>query len=237
MSLPQVVSREDWLAARLDLLAREKELTRARDALNADRRRLPMVKIETDYRFQGPAGDVGLPDLFDSRHQLFVRHFMFDPTWDDGCPSCSAAAAEISDGLLEHLHTRDTSFVTISRAPLAKLEEYKRRQGWEFPWYSSSGSDFNYDFHVTLDSSVTPMEYNYRGLQDPQAAGEQPGHSCFLRVGDEVFHTYSMFARGARCSAALTTGWTSPRSGAKRIGRSRRAGLQSARSAAPDFAD
>jgi predicted dithiol-disulfide oxidoreductase (DUF899 family) len=208
MSLPQVVSREEWLVARKELLAKEKELTRTRDALNAERRRLPMVEIQKNYVFEGPEGKVGLSDLFHGRRQLIVGHFMFDPSWEDGCPSCSAGADEVSDGLLEHLHARDTTFVYVSRAPLEKLERYKARKGWTFPWYSSYGSDFNYDFHVTHDESVAPIEYNYRTKAEHEQAGtgyyvageqpiESPGTSFFLRDGDRVFHTYSMFARGA----------------------------------------
>jgi predicted dithiol-disulfide oxidoreductase (DUF899 family) len=207
MSLPKIVSPDEWLAARKDLLAREKQLTRARDALNADRRRLPMVRIERDYEFEGPDGTVGLADLFEGRLQLILGHFMFDPRWDDGCPSCSAGADEVSDGLLEHLHVRDTTLAYVSRAPLAKIEDYKARKGWTFPWYSSYGSDFNYDFHVTLDESVAPLEYNYRTKAEYEAMGnsffdaeqpfEMPGTSYFLRDGDDVFHTYSTFARGA----------------------------------------
>ena len=208
MTLPQVVSRDEWLVARKELLAREKELTRQRDALNAERRRLPMVKIDKDYVFEGPDGKASLLDLFDGRRQLIVRHFMFSPEWDEGCSSCSAGADEISDGLLNHLHARDTSFVVVSRAPLAKIEPYKARRGWTFPWYSSYGSDFNYDFHVTLDESVAPVEYNYRTKAEHEQAGtsgyvegdppiEGPGQSCFLRDGDTVFHTYSTSARGA----------------------------------------
>jgi predicted dithiol-disulfide oxidoreductase (DUF899 family) len=208
MSLPKVVSRDEWLAARKELLAREKELTRQRDALSADRRRLPMVKIEKDYAFDGPDGRATLLDLFDGRRQLIVGHFMFDPSWDDGCSSCSAGADEVSDGLLEHLHTRDTSFAYVSRAPIEKLERYKAKKGWTFPWYSSYGSDFNYDFHATLDESVAPLEYNYRTRPEHEQAGtshylegeqpiEEPGTSCFLHDGDTVFHTYSTYARGA----------------------------------------
>jgi predicted dithiol-disulfide oxidoreductase (DUF899 family) len=207
MSLPEIATRDEWLAARKRLLTREKELTRARDALNAERRELPMVRIEKDYRFQGPAGEVGLLDLFDGRRQLLVGHFMFRPEWTDGCPSCTASADEVAPGQLEHLHARDTSFAYVSRAPLARLEDYKRRKGWTFPWYSSYGSDFNYDFKVTVDESVAPPEYNYRTLAEHEAAGtayyfdaeqpiEQPGLSCFLRVGDEIFHTYSIYGRG-----------------------------------------
>ena len=208
MSLPHVVTRDEWLVARKRLLAEEKELTRRRDALNAERRRLPMVEIENDYVFSGPDGETSLLDLFDGRRQLIVGHFMFDPSWDDGCSSCSAGADEISDGLLEHLHARETTLVQVSRAPLDTIERYKARKGWTFPWYSSYGSDFNYDFHVTMDESVAPVEYNYRGAAEHAQAGttmfveaeqpfEMPGTSYFLRDGDRVFHTYSNFARGA----------------------------------------
>jgi predicted dithiol-disulfide oxidoreductase (DUF899 family) len=208
MSLPEVVSRDEWLVARKELLTKEKEFTRKRDALNVERRKLPMVRLDKDYVFESPEGKVGLLDLFDGRRQLIVGHFMFGPSWEDGCPSCSAGADEVSDGLREHLHARDTTFVYVSRAPLAKLEAYKARKGWTFPWYSSYGSDFNYDFHVTLDESVAPIEYNYRTKAEHDQAGtsyyvegeqpiEAPGTSFFLRDGDEVFHTYSTYARGA----------------------------------------
>jgi len=207
MDLPKVVSRDEWVAARTELLVREKELTRQRDALNAERRRLPMVKIEKEYLFDGPDGKATLLDLFEGRHQLIVRHFMFDPSWEDGCSSCTAGADEVSDGLRAHLHTRDTTFVAVSRAPLETIERYKAKRGWTFPWYSSYGTDFNYDFHVTLDESVAPAEYNYRTKAELRAAGqwsdpedgsmELPGQSCFLRVDDTVFHTYSNYARGA----------------------------------------
>ncbi|MEA2618663.1 MAG: hypothetical protein QOE72_4446 [Chloroflexota bacterium] len=206
MSLPQVVTRDQWLLARKELLAREKELTRARDALNAERRRLPMVRIDKDYVFEGPDGRASLLDLFDGRRQLIVRHFMFDPGWEDGCSSCSAGAEEMSPGLLGHLHVRDTSMVVVSRAPLARIESYRARRGWTFPWSSSHGSDFNHDFHVTLDESVAPITYNYKTRAELAQAGlsvedgqsvEMPGQSCFLRDGDSVFHTYSSYARGA----------------------------------------
>jgi predicted dithiol-disulfide oxidoreductase (DUF899 family) len=206
MALPEVVSRDEWLAARKELLVKEKELTRQRDALNAERRRLPMVKIEKDYVFEGPDGKCRLVDLFDGRRQLIVQHFMFDPSWDDGCPSCTAAADEISDGLIDHLHARATNLVVISRAPIDKIERYKATRGWTFPWYSSFGGDFNYDFNVTIDSSVAPVMWNFRTLDElehhgmgwmAEGSSEQPGHSMFLREGDDVFHTYSMYARGA----------------------------------------
>lgn len=210
MGLPAVVSREEWLAARTALLAQEKELTRARDRLNADRRRLPMVEVTTPYALEGPTGVVGLLDLFEGRRQLFVQHFMFDPSWDAGCPSCSAEADEVSPGLLRHLHARDTTFAAVSRAPFAAIEAYRASQGWTFPWYSSHGTRFNHDFHVTIDESVTPLQVNYRTRADVEADPdgpvawvlsadqpfETPGHSCFLRDGDRVFHTYSTFGRG-----------------------------------------
>jgi predicted dithiol-disulfide oxidoreductase (DUF899 family) len=203
MGLPEIVSREEWVAARKQLLEREKELTRARDALVADRRRLPMVRVEKDYRFQGPDGELGLIDLFEGRHQLIVCHFMFDPEWEDGCPSCTAGADEMSAGHLEHLRVRDTTLAYVSRAPYEKIERYKRQRGWTFPWYSSHGSDFNYDFAVTLDEAVAPREYNFRSAAEHarrglpvELTGEFPGRSSFLRDGENVFHTYSVYARG-----------------------------------------
>jgi predicted dithiol-disulfide oxidoreductase (DUF899 family) len=197
VSLPQVVSRDEWTAARTELLAEEKALTRARDALNTRRRQLPMVEIEKDYVFEGPAGHVGLLDLFDGRRQLMVGHFMFDPAWEGGCPSCSAGADEWSPGLQRHLESRDTTLAYVSRAPLEKIERYRAAKGWGIRWYSSFGSDFNYDFHVTLDASVAPVEYNFAPADAPETSAEVPGLSCFLRDGDRVFHTYSQYARGA----------------------------------------
>jgi predicted dithiol-disulfide oxidoreductase (DUF899 family) len=208
MTLPKIVPRDEWLVARKELLRKEKELTRQRDALNVERRMLPMVEIDKPYEFDGPEGRVGLLDLFEGRRQLIVAHFMFHPDWEDGCPSCTAGADELSPGLLAHLHARETSLAHVSRAPLAKLEAYKARRGWTFPWYSSYGSDFNYDFHVTLDESVAPVEYNYRSKAEHVERGtgyyvegeepsEQPGRSFFLRDGERIFHTYSVFARGA----------------------------------------
>ena len=205
MSLPKIVSPDEWLDARKALLAEEKAMTRARDALSTKRRELPMVKVDKDYRFVGPEATVGLADLFDGRRQLVVQHFMFDPSWDDGCPSCTAASDEISPGLLRHLHARDTTLVVVSRAPIEKIERYKAKRGWTFPWYSSHGSDFNYDFNVTIDASVAPVMFNYRSLPELEPIGmgwlgegssEQPGYSMFLRTDDGVFHTYSMYARG-----------------------------------------
>jgi predicted dithiol-disulfide oxidoreductase (DUF899 family) len=205
MTLPDVVSRDEWEAARRELLAEEKTMTKARDALSTKRRRLPMVRIDKRYEFDGPNGRVPLHDLFEGRRQLIVQHFMFDPSWDAGCSSCTAGADEMAPGLIADLHSRDTTFAAISRAPLEKLQRYQRERGWTFPWYSSFGSNFNYDFHVTIDPAVAPVEFNYRGPDELRATGfewilegssEQPGFSAFLRDGDDVFHTYSTFARG-----------------------------------------
>lgn len=207
-NLPDVVSREEWLAARKELLIREKEAVRAKDALNTRRRLLPMVRIEKEYRFEGPEGQIGLLDLFGGDRQLVVQHFMFHPDWEDGCGSCTAAVDELSDGLLRHLQARSTVYAVVARAPFAKLEKYRAKRGWQIPLYSSFGSDFNYDFHVTLDASVAPIQFNYRGPDELSDAGmdwmlntedqpmDQPGMSCFIRQGDAVFHTYSTFGRG-----------------------------------------
>jgi predicted dithiol-disulfide oxidoreductase (DUF899 family) len=205
MSLPPVVSRDEWREARRRLLAQEKEATRARDALNAERRRLPMVRIDQEYVFEGPQGKATLADLFGGRRQLVIQHVMFGPDWDAACPGCTASVDELSDGVLTHLASRDTTFVLVSRAPLAKLQAYAASRGWTVPWYSagsapSSGatgdSDFNYDFGVTVDAEHP--EYNYRAEPDTASQGpsELPGVSCFLRDGDQIFHTYSTYARG-----------------------------------------
>ena len=197
MSLPAVVSREQWREARRQLLAREKEATRQRDALNADRRRLPMVRIDEEYVFEGPEGKATLADLFGDRRQLIVQHVMFAPDWDAACPGCTASVDERSDGVLTHLGSRDTAFVLVSRAPLAKLQAYAASRGWTVPWYSAAGSDFNYDFGVTVDAEHP--EYNYRPEPDVAKDGpaELPGVSCFLRDGGDIFHTYSTYARGS----------------------------------------
>ncbi|MQY09644.1 DUF899 domain-containing protein [Actinomadura macrotermitis] len=196
MALPEIATREEWLAARKELLVKEKELTRARDALNAERRRLPMVRIDKGYVFEGPDGEASLLDLFQGRDQLIVGHVMWDPAWDRACRSCSSGLAEISVGHLRHLNERATTYAAVSRAPYAKIGPFREEMGWVFPWYSSHGSDFNYDFGVSLDPAVALPEYNFRPMEIDEPY-EMPGMSCFLRDGDTVYHTYSMYARGA----------------------------------------
>jgi predicted dithiol-disulfide oxidoreductase (DUF899 family) len=211
MSLPRITSRDDWRAARLDLLQKEKELTRARDALNVERRNLPMVEIDKEYVFNGPDGEVTLADVFEGRPQLIIYHFMFHPEWEEGCPSCTAGTDELSDGFFSHLHTRDTTYAMVSRAPLEKLERWKAKKGWTMPWYSSGETDFNYDFGVTIDASRGFDEYNFRSLDEYAAMGQEsmraseqpydmPGRSCFLNVDGRIFHTYSQYARGLECT-------------------------------------
>jgi predicted dithiol-disulfide oxidoreductase (DUF899 family) len=196
MTAHRVVSREEWIAARRQHLAHEKELTRQRDALSRERRELPWVKVDTPYVFDGPAGPESLADLFAGRSQLIIQHFMFDPSWDEGCKSCSFWADNF-DGIVVHLNHRDTSFVVVSRAPLATLEAYRRRMGWRFKWVSSFHTDFNRDFHV----SFTPEEletkqayYNYARGSFPVT--EAPGISVFTRDGEAIYHTYSCYSRG-----------------------------------------
>ena len=198
---PKVASQEEWLAERKKLLLKEKEHTHAGDRIHAELRRLPMVKIDKEYVFDGPEGKRSLKDLFDGQIQLIVYHFMFDPSWDKGCPGCTSFVNALGD--LSMLQKRNTNFVLISRAPLEKLLGYKKEMGWTCPWYSSFGSDFNYDYHATLDKKKAPIEYNYmdeaalitrRG--EGNLEGEDHGLSVFFRDGDELFHTYSCYARG-----------------------------------------
>lgn len=203
ISLPQIVSRKEWLDERKKLLKKEKEFTAMRDKLNSERRCLPMVEIKKEYNFEGPDGKASLLDLFNGCHQLIIYHFMFDPEWNEGCPSCSAWADQIGQGHLTHLRVRSTALAMVSRAPADKITAFKQRMNWKLPWYSSFGSDFNYDFHVTQDESVAPVMYNYRDKatlehlgQHYHIQGEQPGISCFLRIDNTVYHTYSTFGRG-----------------------------------------
>jgi predicted dithiol-disulfide oxidoreductase (DUF899 family) len=193
MNVLPVVTPTEWQAAREALLAEEKEATRARDALAAKRRRLPMVRIDKEYAFDGPDGKATLLDLFEGRRQLLLYHFMFGPNQDAGCDGCSMFVDQI--GHLAHLHARDTSFALVSRAPLAKIEAYKKRMGWTIPWFSSFDSDFNVDLGV---SPETPQPTKY---QD----GESFGLSVFLRDNDSVFRTYFTSARGVE---ALGSVWT-----------------------------
>lgn len=194
-----LVSKEEWLAARRLLLAREKELTAQRDLVNAERRRLPWLPVDKAYVFDGPKGRESLADLFEGRSQLIVYHFMFGPDWKEGCPSCSFLSDHI-DGALAHLAARDITLAVVSRAPLAQLAAFRQRMGWRFKWVSSFGSDFNHDHHV----SFTPEElaggkvaYNYR-MEDVGGMEELHGISVFARDGQgHVFHTYSSYARGA----------------------------------------
>jgi predicted dithiol-disulfide oxidoreductase (DUF899 family) len=191
-----VVSREEWTTARIALLDREKELTRLRDAISRERRALPWVRIAKPYVFDGPNGNETLGDLFDGRSQLLVYHFMFDPSWSEGCKSCSFWADNYN-GIDVHLAHRDVTMVTVSRAPLDVIEAFKRRMGWTFKWVSSFASDFNRDFQVTFTEEERRGEvlYNYQ----PRRFGspEAPGASVFYRDADgAIYHTYSCYARG-----------------------------------------
>lgn len=197
MDQPRVVSRNDWLAARRELLEQEKQLTRQRDAVNEQRRRLPMVRVDKEYVFDTPSGRKRLADLFDGRSQLIVYHFMFGPDWQEGCRSCSFLADHI-DGTLVHLAHRDVTFTAVSRAPLAHLETFKQRMGWRFQWVSSAPSDFNFDFHVSFapeEQAKGRVYYNYDMMEFPSE--EAHGASVFYKNdAGEVFHTYSSYARG-----------------------------------------
>ncbi|WP_432968511.1 DUF899 domain-containing protein [Dactylosporangium sp. CA-233914] len=234
MALPEIVGRAEWLAARRALLEQEKEARRQLDRINAERRRLPMVRIDKPYRFTGANGQVTLAGLFQGRPQLIVQHVMFDPGWDDACPSCTAAIDEMAPALLTHLANRNTTFALVSRAPYEKLRAYAGKRGWSIPWYSSHGDDFNFDFDVSFDESVKPPVYNYRALPVVESP-ELPGFSCFLADGGEVFHTYSTYARGTDFGGAyalldLTAlgrqeEWEEPKGRAEH-----------ARAAVPDFA-
>ncbi|AVQ98772.1 hypothetical protein OBCHQ24_07045 [Oceanobacillus iheyensis] len=173
---PMVVSREEWRKAHEQFLKEEKALTRERDALNAKRRRLPMVEITKDYTFTGPEGEESLETLFDGRSQLIIYHFMFDPTWTEGCDGCSMMVDNM--GHLAHLNARDTTLVLVSRAPLGKLQTFQERMGWGVPWYSSFSSAFNDDFGATNEH------------------GETHGYSVFLKKDNKIYHTFSTWARG-----------------------------------------
>ncbi|WP_030417939.1 DUF899 domain-containing protein [Streptomyces sp. SCSIO 75703] len=181
MSLPEIVSRADWQEARAALLVREKEVTRARDALNAERRGLPMVEVDREYVFEGGDGKATLLDLFEGRDQLVVHHFVFAPGEETGCPRCSAFLDQI--GHLAHLHARGTSFAVVSRVPYPVILPFKARMGWTLPWYSSYLGDFDADFGAAGDGGEGER-------------GGRAGLSCFLRDRDRVFHTYATYGRG-----------------------------------------
>lgn len=194
-----VVSREEWLAARKALLAKEREETHLRDAINAARLALPWVRVEKDYAFDTPAGRRSLADLFDGRSQLLVYHFMFGPDWKAGCPGCSFLCDHV-DGALVHLNHHDVTWTAVSRAPLAEIEAYRNRMGWHFPWASSFGSDFNYDFGVSFTPEQLAsgrIHYNYEDVSPHDDGTESPGLSVFCKDDSgAVFHTYSSYARG-----------------------------------------
>ena len=199
---PPIVSRDQWLAERKNLLADEKELTRHYDRVNAARRRLPIVKVEKDYSFDGPSGRTSLKDLFEGRANSLSITSCSTRHGTKGAQCSTSFVSALGD--LSLLNSRDTTFVVVSRAPLAKLEAYKTQKGWNISWFSSFGSDFNYDFHVTLDPNVAPAEYNYRSKAEMEAKtghpvlfeGEDNGLSVFFRLDEEVFHSYSVYARG-----------------------------------------
>lgn len=198
---PKIADRAEWLTVRKALLADEKALTKQYDRVNFERRRLPMVKIEKEYVFDSPSGKQSLADLFENRRQLVIYHFMFDPAWDKGCMGCTGFVDSLGD--LSLLSERDTSFALVSRAPLAKLTAYKEKRAWTWNWVSSFGSDFNYDFNVTHDEAIAPVEYNYRNKAEliehsgsHEIKGESHGLSVFFQMDDALYHTYSTYARG-----------------------------------------
>jgi predicted dithiol-disulfide oxidoreductase (DUF899 family) len=198
---PNVVSRSEWLAARKELLKKEKDLTHLRDSLSAERRKLPWEKVEKNYVFDGPNGSVTLADLFDGKSQLIIYHFMFGPEWQEGCPSCSFVM-DHTDGAVVHLAQRDVSFAAISRAPFPKIASFKKRMGWRFNWVSSFVNDFNHDFHVSFtkeEMSAGKVDYNYEMTEFPSE--EAPGISVFYKdKNGDIFHTYSSYARGTEAA-------------------------------------
>jgi len=222
--IPRVATRDEWLAARTALLAREKELTRASDALAAARRQLPMVRVERSYRFDGPDGPVTLEELFEGRRQLIVYHFMWHADRDEGCPGCSLLLDTIGDPV--HLNAANTTLAVVSRGPLDRLQAYWRRMGWTLPVYSSARTDFNFDFQATIDVARGATDYNFRDIRRDASwggyEGDLPGASVFLRDGGGIYHTYSTYARGGE---SLMTLWSildlTP------LGRQEEAGVQS----------
>jgi predicted dithiol-disulfide oxidoreductase (DUF899 family) len=192
----RIVSRDEWVAERKSLLEREKDLTHLQDQIARQRRALPWVRVDKDYEFDTLSGRRTLAELFEGRQQLLVQHFMFAPGWQEGCPSCSFMA-DHADGMNVHLADRDVSLVGVSRAPLAEIERFRQRMGWQFTWVSSHGSDFNYDFGVSFTpEQVAEGDLYYNYDRRPLAYEEWPGISVFFKNAKEVFHTYSTFGRG-----------------------------------------
>jgi predicted dithiol-disulfide oxidoreductase (DUF899 family) len=194
---PKVVPPSEWLAARVELLKKEKEFTRLRDELSRQRRELPWEKVEKQYVFDGPNGRETLSDLFAGKSQLMIYHFMLGPGWKEGCPSCSYISDHL-DGSIPHLAARDVRLVVVSRAPLAEIQAFQQRMGWKFKWVSSNGTDFNYDYHVSMSKEELgkgEVYYNYGMQKFPSE--ERPGASVFYKdaVGN-IFHTYSTYGRG-----------------------------------------
>jgi predicted dithiol-disulfide oxidoreductase (DUF899 family) len=197
MESHRVVSRNQWTEARKALLAKEKEFTRLRDQLSRERRELPWVRVDKEYAFEGASGKKTLTELFEGRGQLIVYHFMFDPSWEEGCPSCSFWADNFS-GIIVHLNQRDVSLVAISRAPFAQLAVFQKRMGWSFEWVSSFGTDFNTDYHVSsTPEQLAQGEVLYNYAPRKTSMSELPGISVFCKAPDgTIFHTYSCYARG-----------------------------------------
>jgi predicted dithiol-disulfide oxidoreductase (DUF899 family) len=197
MDKPEIVSRDQWIEARKALLAEEKDLTHRRDRLSAKRRKLPWVKVEKDYVFDTTTGKKTLADLFEGRSQLIVQHFMFGPDWDEGCPGCSFEADHVNAAYM-HVKHHDVTYVAVARAPITKLEAYRTRMGWNFPFASSHGSDFNYDFNVSFtkdDLAKGTVFYNFEMTENTM--DELPGASVFYKDGNgDIYHTYSSYARG-----------------------------------------
>jgi predicted dithiol-disulfide oxidoreductase (DUF899 family) len=197
MEQPRIVTRDEWVAARKELLVKEKAMTHAQDALSAERRRLPMVRVDKAYEFDTPSGRKTLAELFDGRSQLIVYHFMMGPDWAEGCPSCSFLADHI-DGSVVHLAHRDVTLMAVSRAPLTNIEAFRQRMGWKFSWASSFGNDFNQDYAVSFsDDEIASGRALYNFGSIPFPLDEAPGLSVFYKAeSGDVFHTYSTYARG-----------------------------------------
>jgi predicted dithiol-disulfide oxidoreductase (DUF899 family) len=214
MTVPRIVSADEWLAERKELLAAEEQAAKALVNISERRRNLPAVRIEKEYLFHGATGTVSLLEMFEGRRQLIVQHFMFDPAWDEGCPVCSYQADSV--GNLAHLHARNTTFAAVSRTPISKVEPFRQRMGWTFPWYSSLGSDFNYDFHVTHDENVAPIQWNFMTKQElidavcrtSRGAASGAASASSTATTTPSCTRIPAFAVSWICSAAPTSTWT-----------------------------